>query len=562
MTEDWTKWEGLVIDGAFPLRRFLGRSSHSVVFLSEHRAHDLPDAAIKLIPADPVLAEAQLSRWRIAAALSHPHLIRIFESGRCRLGGHPFLFVVMEYAEQTLAQLLPHRPLTADEVREMLRPTLDALAYLHGKNLVQGELKPPNVLVVNDQVKLATDNVRPGGDSSTGIAEPSAYDSPESMNGKISAAGDIWGLGVTLTEALTQYPPTWSDARRETTASLPPALPSAFVDIVRRCLSRYPAARPTIADLDAYIRRTSPAPVAVPAQIRVPDPPAVENSAVKELVSKAAASEAAPRAAAANTTAVSSAAVSTAAVSAASPSTTAASAAAASTAAASTASMSNAAVSTTPVGGAAIKSAAVASLAAVRAAVAIVAETGTAVARKAAASIPTSIPTSAVARTQAVLRRQPTRVLAAAAVAGLAVIWLGWRLLHGHPAPAQPASTHAQAASQPALPPAAVVQGAGSPTSVDSAVLHREIPDVPRHARESIRGRIKVTVRVSVDRSGSVVAARLVIPGSSRYFARQAMDSAMKWKFVPADKQSSRQWLLRFEFTRAGATGQAVGPPT
>ncbi|MGB6310404.1 MAG: TonB family protein, partial [Steroidobacteraceae bacterium] len=212
--------------------------------------------------------------------------------------------------------------------------------------------------------------------------------------------------------------------------------------------------------------------------------------------------------------------------------------------------------------GAAIKSAAVASVAAVRAAVASVAATGTALARKAATSVPTSIPTGAVARAQAVLRRRPTQVLAAAAVAGLAVIWLGWRLLHGHSAPAQPASTHAQPVSQPAPPPATAVQNAGTPNSGDSAVLHQEIPDVPRHARESIRGRIKVTVRVSVDRSGSVVAARLVIPGSSRYFARQAIDSAMKWKFVPADKQNSRQWLLRFEFTRAGATGQAAGAPT
>ena len=169
MTEDWTKWEGLIIDGVFPLRRYLGRSDHSVVFLTEYAAHNLPDAAIKLIPADPVLAEAQLSCWTIAGALSHPHLIRIFGSGRCWLGGHPFLYVVMEYADQTLAQLLPHRALTPDEARELLLPTLEALAFLHGKNLVQGQLKPPNVLVVDDRVKLASDTVRPAGDSVSGI---------------------------------------------------------------------------------------------------------------------------------------------------------------------------------------------------------------------------------------------------------------------------------------------------------------------------------------------------------------------------------------------------------
>ncbi|MGH7878863.1 MAG: hypothetical protein ACREQD_05145, partial [Candidatus Binataceae bacterium] len=64
MAEDWTKWERQVVNGVFPLRRFLGRSDHSVVFLTEYRAQNLPNAAIKLVPADPVLAEARLSQWR------------------------------------------------------------------------------------------------------------------------------------------------------------------------------------------------------------------------------------------------------------------------------------------------------------------------------------------------------------------------------------------------------------------------------------------------------------------------------------------------------------------
>src|ERR1035441_5485748 len=161
MTEDWTKWESLVVNGAYPLRRFLARADHSVVFLTEYTRNAAGDAAIKLIPADPVCAEAQLERWNAVVALSHPHLIRLFDVGRCQLGGHPFLFVVMEYAEQSLAQILLRRALTLDEVQELLPPTLDALAFLHGKNLVHCRLKPPNFLVVNDQLKLSSDSVRP-----------------------------------------------------------------------------------------------------------------------------------------------------------------------------------------------------------------------------------------------------------------------------------------------------------------------------------------------------------------------------------------------------------------
>ncbi len=545
MTEDWTKWEGLVIDRVFPLRRFLGRSNHSVVFLTEHTAHDLPDAAIKLIPADPAMEEAQLSRWRIAAALSHPHLIRIFDSGRCRLGGHPFLFVVMEYGEQTLAQILPHRALTADEAREMLLPTLDALAFLHGKNLVHGQLKPPNVLVVDDRVKLSSDNVRPAGDSSAITAEPSLYDSPEAEEGRIAPAGDIWALGVTIVQALTQSSPAWPDERREI-VSWSAALPSAFVSIVRRCLSRYPAGRPAITDLKALIKRVAQAPEPrIEVTKAAVTEAAVETTMAKAAVTgvagaeapgtKAAATEAAATEAAAAETPVSEAAV-----------------AALTEAAAGQAAVSNAAVSNAAVSNAAVSNAAA----------------NNAAANNAAANEP---PRPAAAAEPPVARRLSGPAIAAAAVAVLAVIWIGWRLFHGHPNNLpQPASSNSQPSSPQAALRAAAAQNlpasapapASTPALASAAVIHQAIPDVPRHARESIRGRIKITVRVTVDRSGNVVGERLVNSGSSKYFARLATDAAAKWKFVPADKQGSREWLLRFEFTRGGATGQVAAPAT
>lgn len=276
--EIWTKWESQIVNGLFPLRRFLGRSNHSVVFLTEFRAQNLSKAAIKLVPADPALDEAQLSRWQRMAALSHPHLVRILDSGRCKLGGHPFLFVVMEYAEQTLAQILPHRPLTPDEVREMLIPTLGALAYLHRKNLVQGQLKPTNFLVVNDQLKLASDTIRPAGDPATVSVKPSVYDAPEAKNGAIEAAGDVWGLGITLVEALTQNP----------AASLGESS-DALTGAVRRCLSPNPAARPSIFDLQAQFSPVSaPAPAPASPVPRLPaDLKALSQSAPAPNPSKA-----------------------------------------------------------------------------------------------------------------------------------------------------------------------------------------------------------------------------------------------------------------------------------
>jgi serine/threonine protein kinase len=238
----WTDWERRVVNGLFPLRRFLGRSNHSAVFLTEYKGENLTDAAIKFVPADSLHTEAQLVQWGTAATLSHPHLLRLFDVGRCRFGGRPFLFVVMEYADQTLAQILPKRALSTDEAREMLLPTLDALSFLHGSSLVHSQLKPSNFLVVNDQLKLASDAIRP-------IGSPGP--------GSISTASDIWDLGITLVEALTQRTPTWPDERSET-AILPASLPPVFVDTVRRCLSRTPANRPTVVELEAQYKPLEP----------------------------------------------------------------------------------------------------------------------------------------------------------------------------------------------------------------------------------------------------------------------------------------------------------------
>jgi outer membrane biosynthesis protein TonB len=437
-TEIWTRWESQVVNGIYPLRRFLGRSNHSVVFLTECRAQNLAHAAIKIIPADPARAESQLSRWQLAASLSHPHLIRLLEAGRCKLGGHPFLFVVTEYAEQNLAQILPHRALTVEEVREMLTPALDALAFLHRQNLVQGQLKPPNFLVVNDQLKLASDTIRAAGDTTgTDLAE------------------DMRVLGATIVEALTQTRP--APGSPAGAPSLPANLSPGLADALQRCLSPEPGNRPTVSELRG---RIDPQPeAAAPLRSAPPVPtPGVPTPAVSVQPVPAARSAAAAPAA-------------------------------------------------------------------------------------------THVP---VPR-----RAPPPRWLVPAAALGLVLlaVWGGSRLLRSHPDSLRP-NANAIASQQTSAPPAA--QSSVAAQAATSPVVHEEIPAVSRGARDSIHGQIKVAVRVTVDRAGNVIAENLEVHGSSRYFARLAGDAARKWKFVPADNPSPREWLVQFEFSRSGATGHAV----
>ncbi|MBM0104819.1 protein kinase [Steroidobacter sp. S1-65] len=248
-TEDWTQWERQIVNGVFPLRRLLGHSAHGAVFLTEHKSKGLADAAIKLVRAHGSQAQVLQSQWQAAAALSHPHLIRLFDVGRCQLAGHEFVFAVMEHADQTLAGILRHRPLAAEEVQELLVPTLEALTYLHRRDLAHGQLKPSNLLAAGDQLKLASDTVR-------------------AVSHDVSTADDMLSLGMTLVEALTQRRP----ALQGSAPNLPDALPSELVDTVRRCLNKNAAERPTVIELRTQYKLPSP-----PESIPKPPPGALTS---------------------------------------------------------------------------------------------------------------------------------------------------------------------------------------------------------------------------------------------------------------------------------------------
>jgi TonB family protein len=238
-----TQWQGQVVDGRFPLEQYLGGSEHQAVFLTRIPG-GATKAAIKLIRATACNPDAQLAAWRRAAKLSHPHLIRIFDGGRCWLASTDLVFVVTEYAEENLGQVVPQRVLTAEEADSTLRPILDALAYLHGQGLVHGHVRSSNVMAVHEQLKLSSDGVHAPG---TPPQKPAAtvYDAPETARGQLSPAADVWSLGATLAEALTQRVPRKYDKSLK--------LEQPFADIVSHALVEDPAARWTVGDIQARL---------------------------------------------------------------------------------------------------------------------------------------------------------------------------------------------------------------------------------------------------------------------------------------------------------------------
>lgn len=559
MTEVWTRWEGQVVNGAYPLRRFLNASSHSAVFLTESTTEGFLNAAIKIIPTETSANEGQIWRWKTATTFHHPHLVGLLDSGNFELQGRNFLYVVMEYAEENLAQILPYRALSPDEVRELFVPALDALAFLHRENWVQGQLKPSNVLVVDDQIKLASDTIRPIGMARTAPAHSSIYDAPETDEGDVSSAGDIWSLGVTLVEALTQYAPSWPDGKTAP-ALLPSNLPAEFRETIERCLSADPGDRPTVAELQVQTSpRGSSANVPAPAANAAPAPnvgkPA--NPAGSEY-SAAAAPSARPS----------------------NPATAAASA----TPSAGSRPISDEATPST--------------------------------AEPVMRATPRALPPSFEEHPD----RSSVIPTVLTVVVVLAACWGGWKWFHGRSevqlagpattgavsespsrmegeptggareassrettdslhgpataargaAPAVPQSgappavteQPTQSEKKPVAPPASTPPESSPAPGMPSEVVHEELPNASPGARSTIHGHVKVLVRVWVDRSGNVVRSEFEHPSSSGYFNRLAGQAARKWKFSTVDSGGHREWVLQFEFGRDGTTARTVRRPS
>jgi len=218
------------------------------VFLTQGGADDSGKAAIKLVAADPAGAGDQLLQWEAAGELTHPNLIRIFSRGRCELEGTELLYVVMEYAEENLSQILPERALTAEEARAMLPPILRALQCVHDKGFVHGHIQPSNILALGDDVKLSSDALRVPDERRSVEEATGAYDPPEAATGAISTPADVWQLGMTLIEVLTQRLPVW-DRVAPSAPEVPVAVPEPFREIAKHCLQVDAGKRWTVGEI-------------------------------------------------------------------------------------------------------------------------------------------------------------------------------------------------------------------------------------------------------------------------------------------------------------------------
>lgn len=497
MNETWRQWEGQTAGGKFPLRKYLGESERGPVFATEYGAPESKAAAIKLIPADPQNDDAQIARWATAANLPHPRLLRIFETGRCELEGARLLYVVMEYADEDLSHVIPERALSPAEAGEMVRPVIEALAWLHAKGLVHGHIKPANIMAVGEELRISSDGIGAARETK-GRGKASAYDAPEAGTRGGSPATDVWSLGVTLVEVLTQQLPVWEWKGQEEPL-LPAALPAPFGDIAKQCLRRDPQRRCTLAEIATRLDPDAP-PLAAQARAEHRS----EHRAEQRVKAKPA-EAARPRAEIKPTV-----------------------------------------VATTrkasPKRKYALPAIAVAGLLVIFAAPKLL-NHGPQASPEPAAVAPPQEPPSLEQKLPQNLNPDQTDHSSETLVAKRT------DSAGAEPAAAVPVGVPAE---DPAPKPVAK-KAAGD--IVPGGVVHQVLPEVPLKARDTIQGTVRVGVRVQVDRTGKVAEADLDSAGPSRYFANLALKAARNWEFTPAiagGENASSEWILRFYFAQDG----------
>ncbi|MEQ1691032.1 MAG: protein kinase, partial [Gemmatimonas sp.] len=187
------------------------------VYLCEDLKHDR-QVALKLLKPElaAVLgAERFVQEIKTTAALQHPHILPLFDSG----AADGFLFYVMPFIDgETLrAKLDRETQLGVDEAVRIAREVLDALHYSHERGIVHRDVKPENILlhgghamVADFGIALAVSAAAGGRMTETGLSLGTPhYMSPEQATAEkdISARSDVYSLGSVLYEMLTGNPP-------------------------------------------------------------------------------------------------------------------------------------------------------------------------------------------------------------------------------------------------------------------------------------------------------------------------------------------------------------------
>jgi len=272
----------------YTIERILGTGGMATVYLAEDLKHHRPVALKVLRPelAAAIGPERFLREIEIAAQLTHPHILPLYDSGQAggsadKRFGDPseaasaqqpdrstveFLYYTMPFVdgESLRDRLNREKQLPLDDALRISREVADALSYAHAHGVIHRDIKPENILLQSGHAVVADFGIaraidRAGGETltQTGLALGTpAYMSPEQAAGSkdLDGRSDLYSLGCVLYEMLAGQPPFTGPTveslvhqhlavEPRTITALRPAVPAAVAAAVQRALAKTPADR-------------------------------------------------------------------------------------------------------------------------------------------------------------------------------------------------------------------------------------------------------------------------------------------------------------------------------
>ena len=268
MTESFDRL-ALALADHYRLERELGQGGMATVYLAHDLKHDRK-VAVKVLREELSASlgkERFLREIKVAAALQHPHILPLYDSG----AADGLLFYVMPYVDglSLRDKLTKEGELPIGDAVRILRDIADALSEAHRHGVVHRDLKPENVMIRGRHALVMDFGVAKALSDATGrqslttvgiaLGTPT-YMAPEQAvaDPHVDHRADLYAFGVVAYELLAARPPFTGATPQQilaahVTAAAEPVtthrtMPPALAALVMRCLEKRPADRPQSAE--------------------------------------------------------------------------------------------------------------------------------------------------------------------------------------------------------------------------------------------------------------------------------------------------------------------------
>jgi serine/threonine-protein kinase len=184
------------------------------------------DVAVKVLRADLARDPSFYLRFRReaqnAAALNHPAIVAVYDTGEAKTPNGPLPYIVMEYVDGVTLRDIVHTdgPMEPRRAIEVIADACQALHFSHQHGIIHRDVKPANIMISNTgAVKVMDFGIARALADANNVTQTAAvigtaqYLSPEQARGeKVDARSDVYSLGCVLYEVLVGEPPFVADS--------------------------------------------------------------------------------------------------------------------------------------------------------------------------------------------------------------------------------------------------------------------------------------------------------------------------------------------------------------